>query len=136
LAKKACHYIDGSWISGGTEELNSTSAASGSFLWDGFVADKDTVDKATQTAKQNLALWKKKTLDERMEYIHAIIKILTNEKKRLAEIISEEVGKPLWESKQEIDSMIAKGSISFEAYKERCPFKEDRLKKHNTCHKT
>lgn len=59
-----------------------------------------------------------------MEYLNRYKENLTARKNSLAEVISSEVGKPLWESKTEVDAMIGKIAISHQAYLERCPSNE------------
>lgn len=80
-----------------------------------------------QKAKKAFLSWSCKTLAERMEFLNKYKEELTARKNSLAAIISEETGKPLWESKTEVDEMIGKIAISEQAYRERCPSKEEAI---------
>ena len=51
--------------------------------------------------------------------------ILKQNKNDLAQWISQEVGKPLWESLLEVTAIINKTAISFEAYDDRCQQSEN-----------
>lgn len=80
-----------------------------------------------EKAKKAFSLWSSRTLNERMEFLNKYKEALTTQKNYIAEVISSEVGKPLWESKTEVDAMTSKIAISLQAYYERCPSKEDTL---------
>lgn len=80
-----------------------------------------------EKAKKAFPSWSSKTLAERMEFLNKYKEELTARKNSLATTISEETGKPLWESKTEVEAMIGKINISYQAYLERCPSKEESL---------
>ncbi|MFI5344168.1 MAG: aldehyde dehydrogenase family protein, partial [Chlamydiales bacterium] len=74
----------------------------------------------SQNAKVASQNWSALTADERAFYLDAFRTILMNRRHELAEIISRENGKPLWESRNEVQSMIDKVALSLEAYGLRC----------------
>lgn len=83
--------------------------------------------KEVERAKKAFPLWSSLSLAERMEFLGQYKDYLIARKEGLALTISEETGKPLWESKTEVEAMIGKIAISHQAYLERCPTKEDPL---------
>lgn len=64
--------------------------------------------------------WKILTVEARAEYLKRYATCLEGKRAYLAQAISEEMGKPLWESHQEVQAMINKVDISIKAYNERC----------------
>jgi len=60
------------------------------------------------------------SLETRFKYLQSFVQELTNQQESLAEILSQESGKPLWEAKTEITAMIGKLDISKQAYLDRC----------------
>lgn len=106
-------------------KLQSFNPASGALVWEGEPTSTDEFQKTVERAKKAFPSWSSKTVLERMEFLNKYKQELTLQKQNLAATISEETGKPLWESKTEVDAMIGKISISLEAYQERCPSKEE-----------
>lgn len=90
-------------------------------LWEGRTASKAEVDAALERARKALPEWSGLPIDERIEFLIKFKNALLEMKGNLSEDISKETGKPLWESKTEVDAMIAKVDISIEAQKIRCP---------------
>lgn len=78
-----------------------------------------SLDSVINEAKKAFTSWALKPLEERVAYLFAFQEALQDGKERFALKISSEVGKPLWESLQEVSSMIAKVDISLKAYLER-----------------
>ncbi len=66
------------------------------------------------------ATWSIAPLEDRIEYLRALEQHYRTEKEKITATISSETGKPLWESRQEVDSMAGKIPISIDAYAERC----------------
>ncbi len=116
------HYIDGEWRKGAGELFSSINPATGETLWTGNHATQNEVEEAVLAARESLAAWSSLTFDERLGFIRQFEERL--KKGDLAETISQEAGKPLWEASQEVATMIQKIAISIDAYKERCPEKE------------
>src|ERR1041385_5370236 len=73
------------------------------------------VDEAVKAAREAFAIWSAKGLPYRMEMLRIYAKELKAQKAKLAEIISQETGKPLWESNSEVDAMVNKAELSIEA---------------------
>src|SRR5687767_869467 len=73
------------------------------------------VDGAVAAAREALEQWANTSLEYRIEKLNRYGEELKAHRPHLAEIISQEVGKPLWESMLEVDAMVGKVGISIEA---------------------
>lgn len=101
--------------------LQSTNPMTNEVLFETTISSKNEIDKAIEQAKSALHEWSFLSIEEREQFLLSYQRQLQEKKERLAEIISKETGKPLWESKTEINAMIGKITISIEAQKLRCP---------------
>lgn len=78
------------------------------------------VDSAVIVARKVFRQWSHTPLIERERHLRAFANILDRIKPKLAEAISEEVGKPTWEALSEVQTMISKIDFSIKAYAKRC----------------
>ena len=124
---KSDHYINGQWKKGSGPSFHSSDPATAEKVFEARHAIKPEIEEAVQGAQQALKSWKNLPLETRIAYLHTFSKILHSRKSDWAKAISQETGKPLWESHQEIQSMINKIPISIEAYTQRCPQQESLL---------
>ncbi len=99
--------------------LSKENPATGEIIWQGSHSDEKTVDKAVQSAREAFVAWSLLPLEQRLAVIDGFVQQLEQHQQALAEIISQETGKPLWESGTEVQAMINKVSISIEAYHQR-----------------
>jgi succinylglutamic semialdehyde dehydrogenase len=113
------HYIDGEWLQGGGPEFHSTDPATGSPVWTGAEALAGEVNTAVTSARKAFAGWAELEPRKRADHLFAFAVALKENQADLSEIISRETGKPLWESRQEVETMIGKVNNSLEAHKER-----------------
>ena len=117
------HFINGQWLDGDGSAFSSVNPASNSIthepVWTGNGASKHQVSAAVKAARHAFADWSVKPVEERLTIIRQFAKVLDKNKQRLAEIISDEVGKPRWESITEVAAMIGKIPISIDAYHKR-----------------
>jgi len=118
--------IDNIWQSNSDKNFDSINPYSNKVIWEGFIANNTDVDMAISAARASLKKWASLEVTERQVYIEKFINILKKNKDYIAEVISREMGKPFWESKSEVDAMIAKYDISVKAYHERTGLKETR----------
>jgi succinylglutamic semialdehyde dehydrogenase len=72
----------------------------------------DHVGLACKAARKAFYDWSDKSMDERKEYLLRLKEIYVSHKDELAEIISRETGKPLWEAKTEAGAMAGKIDIT------------------------
>lgn len=89
-------------------------------IWQGTAADAKGVKAAIQSAEEAFPLWSTTPLEKRIETLHRYQEALKKNQESLIKAISQETGKPLWESRTELAAMIGKVPISIEAYKIRC----------------
>jgi succinylglutamic semialdehyde dehydrogenase len=114
------HFIAGEWVEGRGPEFHSIAPATGEPAWRGREADAFQVDAAVAAARAALKGWLALGLDGRMGVLNAFASQLQAALPDLSRAISLETGKPLWESRQEVETMIAKVANSIEAYRDRC----------------
>lgn len=120
MKNKASHFIAGCWTEGSDAGFHSENPATGEIIWSGKEALPGDIDLAVGAAKEAFHFWKLLSLEERIGYLEAFAKVVAARENDLAETISKEVGKPLWESKAEVHALINKVKISIDAYNDRC----------------
>ncbi|MXO71306.1 succinylglutamate-semialdehyde dehydrogenase [Altererythrobacter buctensis] len=99
-----------------TPELVSYEPANGDELWRGKYGDVDaTVGRARRAWPQ----WAAKPLANRIELVRRFANEVRKEQEDFAQLIARETGKPLWEARTEVESVINKVEISVSAYVER-----------------
>lgn len=116
--------IDGQWIQGSGPALTKKDPFYGKTLWEGQSANPLDVDRAVLSAVRAQKSWFLKGLDHRIEVVKNYSQLLTSHKNVLAQVISQETGKPYWETLTEVQAMIGKIAISIDAYHERTPIKQ------------
>ena len=114
------HFIDNEWIEGTGNSFRSIDPASGEETWTGRAAQGDEIDRAMAAATKALAEWSGLIPEQRIKYLERFGEQVSAHNNDLAEIISRETGKPLWEALEETAAMVAKISVSVEAYFDRC----------------
>ncbi len=65
------------------------------------------VDEAVSAAEQSFASWKRLSTNDRCSSIRKYTDLLKKRREELAVLISTEIGKPLWESRLEIDHSLS-----------------------------
>lgn len=113
-------FISQKWIEGSGTVFSSHNPATGERVWQGKSASLGDVDAAVLSAQGAFQEWADLTVEERFSYLSEFSRLLKSSHHSLAEIISKETGKPLWDSKGEVEAMINKAPLSFEAYQKRC----------------
>lgn len=98
------------------KELVSYEPATGAELWRGKPSD---VDAAVAAARKAWPLWASKPLSERVEKMRHFANRTRAELEKFADLIARETGKPLWEARTEVESVINKVDISIKAYADR-----------------
>jgi succinylglutamic semialdehyde dehydrogenase len=99
--------------------LRSIDPATGQTIWEGPAATPEQVASAVGNARAAFPAWAAAPFDQRIAYVRAFQAQLEARARALAETISRETGKPLWEARTEIASMIGKVDISIAAQAER-----------------
>jgi succinylglutamic semialdehyde dehydrogenase len=113
------HFIFNQWLAGNGPEFSSIDPATGETVWSGRAATASEIDLAVTASRTALPSWAALPLQSRIKCLEAFATELRNRESDLAESISRETGKPLWESKEEVATMIAKVPVSIQAYHER-----------------
>ncbi len=103
-----------------SQKLQSINPATGEIVWEGLETTANELDLAIESAERALPDWRKLPIENRIELLKNFGKKISENRDTLATAISLETGKPLWESLQETDTMMAKVDNSIEAYSDRC----------------
>src|SRR3989338_2449660 len=98
----------------------SLNPATNEVLWKGSAARKADIDKAVKAARKAYESWSLLSVDERLKFLDEFARLLNEQRNNCAATISQETGKPLWESFTEVNTMINKVKISYDAYQDRC----------------
>ena len=100
------------------QEIVSTEPATGAVLWRNMPGD---VDEEVATARASWASWAAQPLAYRLEALRRFANVVRAKADAFTDLIARETGKPLWEARTEIDTVIGKVNISATAYAERTP---------------
>jgi len=112
-------FIDGIWRTGAGPTLVSTDPATGAGVWDGASADARDVAQAVSAARRAFQPWADLPLEDRVAALRRYSAALEARRNAMAQDFSRETGKPLWETRTEIASMVAKVEVSITAQAER-----------------
>ncbi len=110
------NFIGGAWRAGSGAELFTFDPASGRQTWASRAADTDDVEQACRAARAAFGSWSETPLERRIAVCVRFRDLLKEHAEELALLISEEVGKPLWESRTEVATMANKIDISVQAH--------------------
>ncbi|QNQ10707.1 succinylglutamate-semialdehyde dehydrogenase [Sphingomonas alpina] len=97
-------------------EIISTEPATGAILWRREIGD---VDAEVALARASWAAWAAQSLAFRIEALRRFGNVVRARADAFTDLIARETGKPLWEARTEVESVIAKVDISVSAYAER-----------------
>jgi succinylglutamic semialdehyde dehydrogenase len=100
-------------------ELCSTSPATGEIVWRGRAATAADVAAAIATARASQPAWERLPVAARIAHLEACARELETQGADLAAAISAETGKPRWEARGEVMSMVAKVPATIEAWRAR-----------------
>lgn len=117
------HLIGGQFESGIGVSLQSISPSTETVIGAGIDASINQVRRSVMDAKQSFLKWREYSLSDRYRFLQNYQQCLESEKEVLASLISQEMGKPIWEARLEVYAMIKKIDISYQAYQERCPMR-------------
>ncbi|MES2758404.1 MAG: succinylglutamate-semialdehyde dehydrogenase [Pseudomonadota bacterium] len=110
------NYIGGEWLPGSGVELATIDPSTGRQTWSSNESTFDDVARAAQAARDSFEQWAATPLDERIAVCTRFRDLLKQDAEQLAQVIAEEVGKPLWEARTEVATMANKVDISVQAY--------------------
>ncbi len=112
-------FINGKWIVGDGEPFSSIDPSTGDIVWTNRSGNHVNIDDGVSFARCAFASWSAFSIDQRAEYLRSFAEQLKADRENLATLISRETGKPLWESRIEVDAMAGKIAISIEAQRQR-----------------
>lgn len=112
-------FIGGQWRAGRGAAFTSRNPVTQEVVWQGAAADTSDIDSALRAARQAFEAWSDAGLDERIAVVRRFAEQLKQNQDALARTIGRETGKPLWEARTEVNTMIAKVEISVKAHAER-----------------
>ncbi len=113
------NLVDGGWVNGTGDEFVSTSPSDGSTVWQGREASDNQIADAFSAARVALDAWWDCSSEERIAVVEKFAALVAERSDELARLISQETGKPLWDSQTEAGSVSAKVAISIDAFRER-----------------
>lgn len=113
------HYINGAWFDQGSERFSSTDPATGDTNWEGWDASQLVCGDATDAARAAFPDWSDRPRQFRIDAMKRYQAVLKARAPEIAEAISRETGKALWETTTELQAMQGKVDISIRAYEER-----------------
>ena len=99
-------------------EIISIEPATGATYWRGPVSNVETEVALARDAGPE---WSARPLTVRMETLRRCVSVVRQKSDALSDCISRETGKPLWEARTEVESVINKVEISIRAYADRTP---------------
>lgn len=111
--------INNRWTDGSGAALMSSCPVTGAEIWRGASASGEDVNTAVVAARKALRGWRQRSSGDRQQLLEAFREQLNIHHEALAHQIGRETGKPLWESRTEVDAMIGKIGISITAYEQR-----------------
>ncbi len=117
-------WIAGQWVAGQGETLSSISPYDDQVIWQGKSATTEQVEQAITAARQALISWKNRPFAEREQIVLAFAEQVKANSEKIAEVIANETGKPLWETRTEAAAMAGKIAISIRAYHQRTGYQE------------
>ena len=112
-------YIDGRWRAGAGARFENHCPATGDIVWQGNGADAAEVNEAVASARRAFAHWAHLPQSDRTAILERYAEEIARRADAIAETVSRDMGKALWESKSEAATMKAKVAVSIAAQVER-----------------
>jgi succinylglutamic semialdehyde dehydrogenase len=99
--------------------MKSTNPLTGETVWDGAEASGTDVKAAVASAREAFHTFSLTPLADRIAMMERWAEAVTARKEQIAQAISDEIGKPIWEARTEAGAMAAKVGHSIRAQAER-----------------
>lgn len=99
-----------------TEKLQSFEPATGKLLWEG---DLSSVDEEVERARSAWMHWAARSIAFRVETMRRFANAVRTQEDTLVDLIARETGKPLWDARAEVASLIKRVDIHISGYSER-----------------
>ncbi len=98
------------------QEIISTEPATGAVLWRQRSGDADA---EVAHARRSWAEWAARPHTYRIEALRRFANVVRQKSEAFTDLLARETGKPIWEARSEIESVIGKVEISIAAYSQR-----------------
>ena len=112
-------YIDGKWSEGSGPRFANACPASAETVWEGNAAGPEDVAAAIASARKSFGHWSRLPQSDRTLVLERYAEEIAKRTERIAETISRDMGKVLWETRAEAATMKAKVAVSIAAQNER-----------------
>ena len=112
-------YIDGRWHGGDGGRFENHCPATGETVWEGNGASEAEVQAAVASARKAFGHWSRLPQGDRTAILERYAEEIAKRADAIAETVSRDMGKTLWESKSEAATMKAKVAVSIAAQVER-----------------
>ncbi|KCZ51993.1 hypothetical protein HY29_05495 [Hyphomonas beringensis] len=112
-------YISGKWSEGNGALIKNHCPATGEVVWEGASATAEQVGEAVKSASEAFKDWSRRPQSDRTAILEAYALEIEKRSDAIAQTISRDMGKALWESKAEAATMKAKVQVSIAAQVER-----------------
>ena len=119
MTSNASCLIAGEWANGGGKTLRSMNPVDGTEVWQGATATSTDVERAIEAAHAAQPAWEALGVAARTAILERFAQLIDAAPHRLAAVISEETGKPMWESLTEANAVKGKVGLSIAAHSER-----------------
>ena len=113
------HLINNQWIEGIGQDFGSTSPSHGNTIWTGKEAVESEINAACEAARSAFQSWSLTNVESRIEIVLRFAALVKQHSSDLALLISQEMGKPNWESKTEAAAVVGKAQLAIDALRER-----------------
>lgn len=112
-------YINGQWRTGAGTHFQNHCPATGDVVWEGHGADASDVAEAVASARRAFHDWANLPQGDRTVILERYADEIEKRTDAIAETVSRDMGKVLWESRSEAATMKAKVAVSIAAQVER-----------------
>lgn len=112
-------YSNGVWAKGRGQPFRNQCPSTLVSVWEGHAASKAQITETIAQARSAQYHWSRRPQSQRMDILTAYADALRERNEDIAKAISQDMGKPIWESRIEANAMAAKIDISMKALYER-----------------
>ena len=97
-------YINGEWVDAKSKKVfTSNNPATGEKLAELPLAGSDEAKSSIQSANKAFELWNELTAFDRADLLYKLADMIEDNREELAELMTKEQGKPLYESRMEVE---------------------------------
>jgi succinylglutamic semialdehyde dehydrogenase len=112
-------FINGEWVTGKGERMISRAVWDSALLYAGAAANPQQVADAVAAAQQALSAWIDLGQESRRAVLEKFAGLVQSRQEEFARIIALETGRPNWETRTEVASIIGKCALTLQAFAQR-----------------